>query len=234
MQELVHVPGIIARWARAEDGIRAPPDSCSDQGSAREGSPLGRLERYLGEPIERNPYTGRTKPVQALEPVHIPGVVSPELQQHSSPHILDGQAAQPDGPVALLPAAEMDQNLHPFLRPALLHTYKSRVLVEQEIDGELQYIDRAAIFVGRLVKTQETRESLLKRFAKYGKMVSPDHLHVAHTSVAAFLHRVHRDLGLTCCSAISGTTPLQQKERMRLLESYSRTSIRPNERLHMR
>jgi hypothetical protein len=38
--------------------------------------------------------------------------------------------------------------------------------------GDVRYIDRAAIFVGRLVKGQETRESLLTRFTRYGRVVS--------------------------------------------------------------
>lgn len=48
---------------------------------------------------------------------------------------------------------------------------------EEVEDGVSRYIDDAAVFVGRLVKTQETQLTLFKRFERYGKIVS------AHVSV---------------------------------------------------
>lgn len=62
---------------------------------------------------------------------------------------------------------------HPYLRPATLPVYKGRALKEDTSSGEVRYIDEAAIFVGRLVKTIETKETLLRRFERYGKIVSP-------------------------------------------------------------
>lgn len=39
-------------------------------------------------------------------------------------------------------------------------------------DGEVIYVDRAAVFVGRIAKGVETQDTLLQRFARYGKVVS--------------------------------------------------------------
>ena len=54
----------------------------------------------------------------------------------------------------------------------MLPIYKGRALKEITSDGEVRYIDEAAIFVGRLVKTAETKDTLLRRFQLYGKIVS--------------------------------------------------------------
>ncbi|ORY31414.1 hypothetical protein BCR39DRAFT_465791 [Naematelia encephala] len=57
---------------------------------------------------------------------------------------------------------------HPSLRRVLMYTYKGRRLEERMVNGEPKYFDRAAVFVGRLVKEQETKETLFHRFRKYG------------------------------------------------------------------
>ncbi len=64
---------------------------------------------------------------------------------------------------------------HPFLRRALVPIYKGRALKEDTSTGEVRYIDESAIFIGRLVKTLETKETLLRRFERYGKIVSYFH-----------------------------------------------------------
>ena len=61
---------------------------------------------------------------------------------------------------------------HPLLRKALVPLYKGRALTEDSSSGENRFIDNAAIFVGRLVKTLETKNSLFGRFERYGKIVS--------------------------------------------------------------
>ena len=60
---------------------------------------------------------------------------------------------------------------HSSLRRALVPTYKGRVLREDMSTGEARYIDDAAVFVGRLIKAAETRETLFRRFERYGKIV---------------------------------------------------------------
>jgi hypothetical protein len=51
-------------------------------------------------------------------------------------------------------------------------TYKGRLLRQDLSSGEPKYYDECAVFVGRLVKGQESEGSLLKRFSKYGEVVS--------------------------------------------------------------
>ena len=55
----------------------------------------------------------------------------------------------------------------------MIPVYKGRALKEEpQSDGSVRYTDDAAIFIGRLVKTQETKESLFRRFERYGNIVS--------------------------------------------------------------
>jgi hypothetical protein len=50
--------------------------------------------------------------------------------------------------------------------------YKNRILREDLSTGEAQFYDDAAVFVGRIVKEVETDITLLRRFSKYGPIVS--------------------------------------------------------------
>jgi len=78
-------------------------------------------------------------------------------------------------PPASLPAKPAESGLQsdefPHLERKVVLTYRGRVLREEVVDGQPRYIDDAAIFVGRLVKEQETSLTLLKRFERYGKIV---------------------------------------------------------------
>jgi hypothetical protein len=61
----------------------------------------------------------------------------------------------------------------PHLQRSVVLTYRGRIIRQEDHqDGQPRYIDDAAIFVGRLVKEQENTMSLLKRFERYGKIVS--------------------------------------------------------------
>jgi hypothetical protein len=53
----------------------------------------------------------------------------------------------------------------------LVLTYRGRLLREEVTGAGSRFIDDAAIFVGRLVKNQETQLTLLKRFERYGRIV---------------------------------------------------------------
>ncbi|EIW73610.1 hypothetical protein TREMEDRAFT_17955, partial [Tremella mesenterica DSM 1558] len=59
---------------------------------------------------------------------------------------------------------------YPHLTRAILPTYKGRVLAREEDESGERYIDKAAVFVGRLVKSQENDQSLFQRFSKYGRI----------------------------------------------------------------
>lgn len=61
---------------------------------------------------------------------------------------------------------------YPHLRKTIAPTYRSRLLKVEVVDGEKRYFDESAVFVGRLVKEEETEESLLHRFGHYGPVVS--------------------------------------------------------------
>lgn len=66
----------------------------------------------------------------------------------------------------------MAPSYHPFLYKALVPIYKGRTLKEITSDGEARFIDQAAVFVGRLVKTVESKETLFRRFRRYGRIVN--------------------------------------------------------------
>jgi hypothetical protein len=61
---------------------------------------------------------------------------------------------------------------YPHLAKVVAPTYRGRLLNEEMHKGEVRYIDPSAVFVGRLVKEQETEATLLQRFGKYGQVVS--------------------------------------------------------------
>lgn len=71
----------------------------------------------------------------------------------------------PHGPIDL-------PSEYPHLRKLLAPTYRGRLLTEEKLgDGEVRYTDQSAVFVGRVVKEQESDASLFQRFAKYGPIV---------------------------------------------------------------
>lgn len=61
---------------------------------------------------------------------------------------------------------------YPHLRKVLIPTYRGRTLREDLAEDRPRWFDDAAVFVGRLVKGQETEISLFNRFSQYGQMVS--------------------------------------------------------------
>lgn len=61
---------------------------------------------------------------------------------------------------------------YPHLRLLLIPTYRGRTLRADQSDDGPRFYDDAAVFVGRLVKGQETEQSLFERFSRYGQIVS--------------------------------------------------------------
>lgn len=107
------------------------------------------------------------------------------------------------------PGSHGHQFQHPFLTKSTLFTYKGRVL-EQSMgqDGEVIYVDRAAVFVGRIAKGVETQNTLLQRFARYGKVVSNSPAFRLLESAADLMYR-----------SMLSTIPTTSTPRTQLVES---------------
>lgn len=75
---------------------------------------------------------------------------------------LKGQHQSPE-------AAEI---VFPNLTRKVVLTYRGRQLREEIVEGTARYIDDAAIFISHLDKEKETELTLLKRFERYGRVVS--------------------------------------------------------------
>ena len=101
----------------------------------------------------------------SITSVHPPSEASVTFTRtHSQSQAPFTPPVDPSQPIALV---------YPQLRRTILHTYKCRMLEELvSDDGEVVYIDKAAIYIGRLAKNSETKETLLKSFERYGKIVS--------------------------------------------------------------
>jgi hypothetical protein len=135
-------------------------------------SPLTRLERHLNSTIARD---GIVCPS-----VHEPSESSTTTIDPSGKSEADGAVAgtsPPDQPSQVTnfsstPVGGSSDPQYPGLIKRVIPTYKGRSLREDSSTGETKYYDECAVFVGRLVKGQETELTLLRRFARYGDIVS--------------------------------------------------------------
>lgn len=106
------------------------------------------------------------------------------LNLQTSPYPVKGiEPAQPGSPasnkshvsakpaISSLPADIIDPR-YPHLRKRIIPMYRGRTLREDLSEENPRFFDDAAVFVGRLVKEQETEESLFRRFSRYGQVVS--------------------------------------------------------------
>lgn len=99
-------------------------------------------------------------------------------RQLTAEKTLPDPQASPPQPAPVTPSRDAsvphpDEHFPNLVRKVVL-TYRGRIVREEFVDGQPRYIDDAAIFVGRLVKEQETTISLLKRFERHGKIVGSD------------------------------------------------------------
>ncbi|WOO77702.1 uncharacterized protein LOC62_01G001264 [Vanrija pseudolonga] len=158
LNKLKSIPGVSARYAMESDGegryrvgtSASPPRSPQDGESGQSGA---------SAPAEGVAAEGEGGvPLSPSEKAKTPTWATPTRT------ILDTGVKTP--------SPSSPEFIHPHLRAQVLPTYKGRLLREEYVDGEPKYFDDAAIFVGRLVKNQETHLSLLKRFERYGKIVT--------------------------------------------------------------
>ncbi|ORX40216.1 hypothetical protein BD324DRAFT_267000 [Kockovaella imperatae] len=186
MDELGKIPGILARWAQPGEVGPYKPSEMPEY--APHSSPFGQLERYIGEPIQRNPYRGLPGPPLEIMPQTVQQYPAPQIggsiaspsaiSHHSLPPPMNPYPPPPvDTPACatVMATASMHGSpevYHPYLTSAMVPTYRGRLLDIVEVDGIVRYIDPAAVFVGRLPKTQETDLTLHKRFSKYGPIVA--------------------------------------------------------------
>ena len=186
-----NVSGLTARWADERDGHyqhQRPLQQQAILGS--DLSAVNRLQKSLASPSSpssnsEDPGESPTATTVAVAsgPLLTPISRSPLLDlqpQLTPPATVIDQAEQPRSSSADHPPHTDQANqpsdispIHPYLRRAVLSVYRGRALKEESSSsGERKYVDEAAVFVGRLVKTAETKESLLERFERYGKIVS--------------------------------------------------------------
>lgn len=93
----------------------------------------------------------------------------------SSPVQSNPQQLNPYSQSAALQQFQIVSNYgYPTLIRQVVLTYQGRRLREEIVDGTIRYVDDAGVFIGGLVREQETDLSLLKRFEQYGKIVSAE------------------------------------------------------------
>lgn len=176
-QELSKIPGVVARWADESHGYFAKqPSEVDDE---EKSSPLTRLENLTEGPLARG-LQGPTQHSRDSSVAPTPNETTPAARGTPDVPPPAEEAPVTDTAPTLdvtpqYPASHHTQgpeHYHPSLTRALIPTYKGRRLEELIVDGQARFVDKAAIFVGRLVKLQETKDSLFHRFTRYGNIVS--------------------------------------------------------------
>lgn len=167
MQELSKIAGVTTRWASERDGLsheHPASDSphCLPVSSEQLPSPQGHgnLGIMAEDPV---PAELSKRPEVKIEPESTTGapLSNAEPAFHNWPQVN-----------LTPPANAVLSSDYPYLTRVIAPTYRGRLLKPEIIKGEIKYIDESAVFVGRLVKEQETDATLLKRFSKYGRVVS--------------------------------------------------------------
>jgi hypothetical protein len=92
--------------------------------------------------------------------------IRPQVQSAQGSNIDPNEAP----PISPLSARSLPSE-YAGLTKTLAPTYRGRLLKEERVDGGSRFVDECAVFVGRLVKGEETQSTLYQRFAKYGRIV---------------------------------------------------------------
>ncbi|KAL7423191.1 hypothetical protein Q5752_002491 [Cryptotrichosporon argae] len=154
MNNFSRIPGFTTRWATAQDMGKGFPagDGYSVQGRSHEH------EKAHSQVSTAGDHDAAQHGASAASVVRGPqGTFTPPASPTAEP---------PSGPTL---HTTFDPR-YPHLRKAVIHTYKGRILREDTSAGVIRYIDDSAVFVGRLVKGQETTSTLLQRFGRYGRV----------------------------------------------------------------
>ena len=187
LEELTKLPGITIRWAHAGDGIHLDLEPPQRRASL---SPIGRLEHEMQTQVHRaiqpsqfhapmasvpscpvlsnNGYERSPPDVSPISPAHR---VSDRRRSNRS---LGDAAKHPFYAPVPLHLPHLSQGpIHPSLHREILYMYKDgRPVVKEFISNAEVFVDKRAIHIGRLVKENETRATLLERFRRYGAVVS--------------------------------------------------------------
>lgn len=163
---------VSSNGSEASQSTSAPARTPSVRGSQQ--APSEHVASNASQPAKSEHVPSHTSQHERSQ--HVASNVS---QQAPSEHFTSNVSQTPSAVKAAeaAPPSESQFSLsmesnHPGLVRTLVLTYRGRQLREEIKDGASRYIDDAAIFVGRLVKGRETEFTLLKRFERYGNIVS--------------------------------------------------------------
>lgn len=167
------VPGITARYATNEESAYRPPTMAPSQAGSPAPPPSeGKVSTACSQIAPSG--SGSSKGV-ASSPGQPKSSVS-DQRSETATQPPQSPVEHRDPSVSQAPSESQHSMStdaqYPHLVRSLVPTYRGRQLREEVQDGVSRYIDDAAVFVGRLSKTQETQLTLFKRFERYGKIVS--------------------------------------------------------------